>query len=62
MKANVPIIVIGQVDPQCVCDHTRSLHLVTAGYCLASGQAGHACCCTEFQQHPRSMLPAAVSR
>jgi len=48
MKANVPIIVIGQVDPQCVCDHTRSLH--------------QACCCIEFQQHPRSMFPAAVSR
>jgi len=36
MKANVPIIVIGQVDPQCACDHTRSLHLVTARLCLAA--------------------------
>jgi hypothetical protein len=62
MTANVPIIVIGQGDPQCVCDHTRSLHLVTAGFCLASGQAGQACCCIEFQQYPRSMFPLAESR
>ena len=62
MKANVPIIVIGQVDPQCACDHTRSLHLVTAGFCLASGQAGRACGCIEFQQRPRLMFPAAESR
>jgi len=62
MKGNVPIIAIGQRDPQCICDHTRSLHLVTAGFCLASGQAGPACSCMEFQQHPGSMFTAAVSR
>ena len=62
MKSSVPITVIGQADPQCVCDHSRSLHLVTAGFCLASGQAGQGCCCREFQQHPWSMFPAAESR
>jgi hypothetical protein len=46
-------------DPQCLCDHTRSLHLVTAGFCLAAGQAGQACCCTGFQQQPPSLFPAA---
>jgi hypothetical protein len=46
-------------DPLCVCDHARSLHLVTAGFCLATGRAGQACCCTEFQQHPPAMFPAA---
>ena len=62
MKGSVPIIAIGQGDPQCICDHTRSLHLVTAGFCLASGQAGQACSCMEFQQHPWSMFPAGVSK
>ncbi len=62
MKASVPSIVIREGDLHCVCDHTRSLHLVTAGFCLASGQAGRACGCIEFQQRPRLMFPAAESR